>query len=90
MQQNSKQQKGGKQNQKQKQEQKQNQNQPNPQENKNKEKNKNKGQQKKENKNKMSKEDAKRLLDALKDDENKTQKKLKKLRGQGRYVEKDW
>ena len=40
--------------------------------------------------NKMSKDDAKRLLDALKDDENKTQKKLKKVQGGGRHVEKDW
>lgn len=59
---------------------------------KNKKKNKDNQKDKadKRDNNKMSKENAKRLLDALKDDEKKTQKKLKRIPGGGRAVDKDW
>jgi len=44
-----------------------------------------------EKKGEMSKEDAVRLLDALKDDEEDTQRDLRNQPGEGRYrVEKDW
>ncbi len=38
----------------------------------------------------MSQEDAKRVLDALKDEENKTQKKLRPVQGSGMSIDKDW
>jgi Ca-activated chloride channel homolog len=44
-----------------------------------------------ENKDQMSKEDAVRLLDAMKDDEKDLQKELRKQPAEGRYnVDKDW
>ena len=39
---------------------------------------------------KMSKEDAARILNALKDDEQQIQKKVRRVQGQGDYVGKDW
>ena len=43
-----------------------------------------------ENKNKMSKEDAKRILDSLKDDEKKKHEKMHEFHGEANNVEKDW
>ena len=56
-----------------------------------KEEEKNQTQEQKEKKDEMSKEDAVRLLDALKDDENDLQKELRTKPVEGGYkVEKDW
>ncbi|MDD5066065.1 MAG: tetratricopeptide repeat protein [bacterium] len=56
---------------------------------KEKEKEQNRKQQQQQ-QNKMSKEDAKRLLDALRDEENKTQQKIRPVQGGGAGTDKDW
>lgn len=40
--------------------------------------------------NRMSREDAQRILDALRDEEKKTQKKVRPKSGSGPFIEKDW
>ncbi len=83
----------GNQQQKQQQNQQQNKDQQSKNDNNpNKQKDKKKEQESEnpQEKNKMSQEDAKRLLDALKDEENKTQKKLRPMQGGGVYIDKDW
>lgn len=65
------------------------------QNNKNKEQDKKKDeaqqqQQNRSNKNKMSKEEAQLILDALKNDEEKLNKRIHRYRGQIRNTDKDW
>jgi Ca-activated chloride channel family protein len=66
----------------------QNQDQQNQQNKQNKDKQQN--QQNAQDQKKMSKEDAARILNALKDDEQQIQKKVRRVPGQGDYVGKDW
>lgn len=49
-----------------------------------------KDQQQMEDKKEMSKEDAERILNALRDDEKDLQKKIKRQKGRGTYKGKDW
>ena len=71
--------------------QKQNQQQKNDQNKQNKDQKKqNQQQQQQQQKNQISKEEAQRILNALKNDEKEIQKKLRKMKGKPVATEKDW
>lgn len=56
----------------------------------NKEKQQNQQQQQQQQKNQISKEEAQRILEALKNNETNTQKKLRKVKGKPVATDKDW
>lgn len=70
--------------------QQQKQDQQNDQDKKNQNKDKQQNQQQQQPKNQISKEDAQRILEALKNNETDLQKKLRKVKGKPVVTEKDW
>ncbi len=85
-----KQNKNDKNNDKNKDQQKDQQKQNQDQNDKNKDKQQQQNQQQQQQKNQISKEEAQRILDALKNNETDTQKKLRKVKGKPVATDKDW